>query len=113
VPKESEKKPFGYWTKNGNSNIKQFLDDFAGKRGLDPRDPETWYPISKKHIIDIDVCLPLFSLLPLSIHDTDFNYFLKGWGVGNRPLWVDADTRTDGRVSRHRFARTQISPHEK
>ena len=45
----------GYW--NTEKHRRAFFDNYAVKRKLDPLNPDTWYPIEKKHIMDDKVVL--------------------------------------------------------
>lgn len=52
MEEENSRKPYGYWTSEGdNNNGKLFLDSLASKKGLDPSDPESWYNITQKEIV--------------------------------------------------------------
>lgn len=40
----------GYWTKEENRNIRQFLDSFARKRCFDPLNPANWYQVKRREL---------------------------------------------------------------
>jgi hypothetical protein len=47
---KSPPRPRGYWTMDGNKNVRKFLDDLAWSKNLDPLIPETWYSIPLREL---------------------------------------------------------------
>jgi hypothetical protein len=45
------RKPFRFWTVEEGRNARNFLEEFARQRNLDPLLPETWYSTSLKDIL--------------------------------------------------------------
>ena len=54
-------KPREFWKMRNGKNIRIFFEEFAKKRGLDPRLPSTWYSLSRRDFEGTMVPL-LFSL---------------------------------------------------
>jgi hypothetical protein len=46
------KRPYGYWTNEGNAQMRTFLDNFAHSKNFDPLVAENWYSFKKQSIID-------------------------------------------------------------
>eukprot|EP00026_Physarum_polycephalum_P005484 Phypoly_transcript_05519.p1 GENE.Phypoly_transcript_05519~~Phypoly_transcript_05519.p1 ORF type:complete len:450 (+),score=67.80 Phypoly_transcript_05519:184-1350(+) len=47
---KSPARPRGYWTGDGNKNIRKFLDDLARSKNLDPLIADTWYKIPLREL---------------------------------------------------------------
>eukprot|EP00026_Physarum_polycephalum_P000668 Phypoly_transcript_00669.p1 GENE.Phypoly_transcript_00669~~Phypoly_transcript_00669.p1 ORF type:complete len:889 (+),score=100.09 Phypoly_transcript_00669:213-2879(+) len=54
------RKPFKFWTVEEGRNARNFMEEFARQKGLDPLLPETWYSISLKDILLHTGELPTF-----------------------------------------------------
>lgn len=57
APTKNIPRPLGYWTKNEGANMKLFLDDFAKKRNLDPRNPNDWYTVKSYDLVSAGVLI--------------------------------------------------------
>lgn len=46
-------KPIGYWTSEKGRNMREFFENIARRRNLDPLVADTWYSISRSEIKDL------------------------------------------------------------
>lgn len=63
----------GYWLKDEHKRIREFFETYCKSKNVDPLDPEVWYNIKLKDIIDTNVCFLFFFLIIIII---DFNYYV-------------------------------------
>lgn len=56
----------GYWTHSnrGEERLREWFDNFATmRRGFDPyKNPEMWYTVKQRHILDSGVCVSHYNL---------------------------------------------------
>jgi hypothetical protein len=58
-----ERRPIGYWTADGNQNMRLLLEHVAAKKGFDPLNPNNWYNHNKCTLFSEPVLTLSFSKL--------------------------------------------------